>query len=294
MIAAPEFLLAAELIEFADSQVKALCVAKWDSDGDGELSVEEAATVTSLGGVFCNQKTITTFDELQHFIGLTSIDDYAFSQSSIVHVTLPPTVTYIGKHAFSASSIGSSFRVPGTVKEIGDYAFYDCEQLTSVVLEEGVETVGWHTFSGPIATLILPSSLKFMYSMAVNPYVNAAPSAGIFIPKGNLTVVALSSTPAPINDYAFYYVFTEGHLIVPMGTLDAYKSEKAWSHFRDYIEVGDVNRDGRLDITDVTLLIAYIQGREHTEIEARIADVNGDGVLDGEDVSQLCQYLLGS
>ena len=32
-------------IEFADAGVKALCVANWDTSGDGELSEEEAAAV---------------------------------------------------------------------------------------------------------------------------------------------------------------------------------------------------------------------------------------------------------
>ena len=36
------------MITFADPAVKALCVAHWDTDGDGELSYEEAALVTDL------------------------------------------------------------------------------------------------------------------------------------------------------------------------------------------------------------------------------------------------------
>ncbi len=33
----------ADNITFADANVKALCVANWDTDKDGELSMEEAA-----------------------------------------------------------------------------------------------------------------------------------------------------------------------------------------------------------------------------------------------------------
>lgn len=40
--------LLAENITFADAGVKALCVANWDTNEDGELSEEEAAAVTSL------------------------------------------------------------------------------------------------------------------------------------------------------------------------------------------------------------------------------------------------------
>ena len=52
-------------ITFADANVKALCVANWDTNGDGELSYAEAAAVTSLGEVFRNQPSITSFNELQ-------------------------------------------------------------------------------------------------------------------------------------------------------------------------------------------------------------------------------------
>ena len=39
-------------ISFADATVKSLCVANWDTNGDGEISYEEASAVTSLGTVF--------------------------------------------------------------------------------------------------------------------------------------------------------------------------------------------------------------------------------------------------
>jgi len=50
---------------FADANVKAICVANWDTNGDGELSEDEAAAVTDLGTVFQGKTSITSFDELQ-------------------------------------------------------------------------------------------------------------------------------------------------------------------------------------------------------------------------------------
>lgn len=262
--------LQADNITFANAAVKALCVANWDTDKDGELSTDEAAAVTTLGEVFRGNKEIGTFSELKYFTGLTEIGEYAFSESSI----------------------SGELHIPGNVKAIRNYAFYNCKQLTAVVLDEGVETVGWHSFSGPIRTFSLPVSLTFMSSMAIDPYVNADSSAGIFIPEGDLYVYVQSATPAPINGFAFYYVFADAHLVVPHGCAAAYKAEEGWSHFGQYIEVGDVNRDGKLNVADIALLVAYVIGREYTEIEARIADVNGDGAVDADDVTLLCSYIL--
>ena len=89
------------LISFADTNVKDICVSNWDTNGDGELSKEEVAAVTSLGEVFKNNNFITTFNELQHFTGLTNINDYAFNGcSSLTSITIPSSVTSIGKSAF--------------------------------------------------------------------------------------------------------------------------------------------------------------------------------------------------
>ena len=259
----------ADNITFADANVKALCVANWDTNNDGELSTDEAAAVTSFGTVFKGNKSITTFDEMRYFTGVTVIDEYAFSESSI-----GPTLT-----------------IPGTVKTIGNYAFYNCQSLTRIRVEEGVGKVGWHSFSGPIAYLSLPSTLTAMSSMAVDPYVNADPNSGIFIPKGDLWAYSYAKAPAAINGEAFYYVKGEGHLIVPPGTIDAYKAVAGWSHFGQYLELGDVNRDGTLDDADLESIISYVDGTEPEGFYADMADINGDGDVDEKDIQLLRNYL---
>lgn len=276
----------ADDIVFADSAVKALCVSQWDDNADGELSLDEAAAVTTLGTVFKGNKDITTFDELQFFTGLTEINDQAFYQSSIQFVSFPENVTTIGAYAFCQSGICGELRIPGTVKTIGNYAFNGCK-MTSVVLEEGVETTGWHTFSGPVNTMSLPSSLTFMKSMAIDPYVNAYPSSGVFFPEGDLWVFSHSESPAPIDDFAFFYLFGDGHLVVPYGMVEVYKAVEGWSHFRQYIEQGDVNADGFIDPEDVKLLQQVLDGEDVELKNALLADVNGDGVVDTADMDEL-------
>lgn len=282
----------ADNITFADSQVKALCVQNWDSNNDGELSTEEAANVQTLGTVFKGNKNIVSFEELRFFTGLTSINDYAFYQSTIQTVMFPPSVTEIGDQAFRESGISGELHIPGTVKTIYDRAFDGCKGLTAVILEEGVETVGWESFTGPFTILSLPSTLTYMSSMTVNPYENAYPGTGVFVPIGDLYVYVHSATPPAINRYAFYYVFTKGHLIVPFGAKDAYQSAEGWSQFGEYLEYGDVNMDGYVNNRDVISTRAFILGNNPSPFYEQMADVNGDGAINNRDVILLRNYVM--
>lgn len=65
-------------ITFEDINVKLVCLKNWDTNGDGELSYEEAAAVTSIGTLFKENTAIISFKELEYFTSLTAIDDNAF------------------------------------------------------------------------------------------------------------------------------------------------------------------------------------------------------------------------
>ena len=287
------FNASAEIITFADGNVKEVCVQKWDTNGDGELSTDEAAAVKDIGMAFRENKSVTSFDELVYFTGLVEIPDYAFDESSIERLTLPPTVTKIGECAFRGSNLSGELRVPGTVKEISNYAYVNCQKLTGVVLEEGVETVGYYAFSGPIATLSIPSTLAYMGTMVIDPYVNSGGSSGMFLPEGDLWVYAHSSIPAAIHSYAFYYVFAAAHLVVPIDAKDSYKNAKGWKSFEEYFEYGDVNLDGRVDESDLAAIEDFISSGESV-FNPLLSDVNFDGVTDEKDVEYLKNYIESS
>ena len=51
---------------------------------------------------------------------------------------------------------------------------------------------------------------------------------------------------------------------------------------------GDINHDGKVDISDVTKLINMILGSEDPN---NMADVNGDGKVDQSDVTRLIEII---
>ena len=134
-------------IEFADANVKSICVSKWDTNGDGELSEDEAAAVTDLGYVFNYKTNITSFNELQYFTGLTSICNYAFQGcGSLTSVTIPGSVTTIDQYAFYQCSNLTVANIPEGVTSIGNYAYAYCRALTSVTIPTTTTSIGSSSF----------------------------------------------------------------------------------------------------------------------------------------------------
>ena len=54
-------------IRFEDPEVKRICVENWDKDGDGELSMEEAAAVSSIGTIFRASNVVDPSKDLEAF-----------------------------------------------------------------------------------------------------------------------------------------------------------------------------------------------------------------------------------
>lgn len=134
-------------ITFADANVKSLCVANWDTDGDRELSEDEAAAVTDLGMVFKGNEDITSFNELQYFTGLTSISNGAFSGcSNLISVIMPDGIETIGDYAFFSCKGLNSLALPNSVTSIGNYAFEECHSLQTLVIPASVTSIGVSAF----------------------------------------------------------------------------------------------------------------------------------------------------
>ena len=124
------------IIDFADASVKSICVNRWDTDGDGELSESEAAVVTDIGTIF-RKKAITSFNELKYFTGLTTIGSEAFEKCySLTSIVVPQNITTISNQAFKECTSLTAINIPRKVTSIGSRAFESCNSLTKVIVED--------------------------------------------------------------------------------------------------------------------------------------------------------------
>lgn len=78
------------------------------------------------------------------------------SESALLTVTLPSTLTSIGDYAFTGhKNLKMDLKLPDGLTSIGYYAFYGCSGLAEVELPKTVSTIGSGAFSGYANTLIL-------------------------------------------------------------------------------------------------------------------------------------------
>lgn len=191
---------ATDIIEFADDNVKNICVANWDTNGDGELSKEEAAAVTTLidsetsKSVFYQNSTITSFEEFQYFTGLTSIDIYGFRDcTSLKSIKLPSTINSIKNYAFNNCYALSSIILPESLTSLGFCAFNNCRGLGYLYIPKNVSLITGGAIMG----------CNNLISIAVDPanaYFDSRGGCNAIIQKtGNVLVSGCKNTIIP-ND----------------------------------------------------------------------------------------------
>ena len=134
----------ANIIIFDDDIVKKSCVEVFDTDGDGEVSYDEAAAVKYLSHVslrFVDE--FLTFDEFQYFINVKSIPDNFFNGGKYLKsIAFPEGLETIGESAFSGCTSLKEVEFPERLETIGERAFSGCTSLAEVELPEGLESIG--------------------------------------------------------------------------------------------------------------------------------------------------------
>lgn len=221
------------IINFEDDAVKAICVSNWgNANGgstgvagvDGELTMEQAAKVSSIGTVFQSNTTIVTLD-LRHFTGVISMtQQFAISCTSLTTVYFPPNVkTSNGNDArFFAGSTALRHVVFGSsLERLKKYAFQintTNSQYITVVIGDAVngsqlKSINSYNTLFNVANLILYSNIPPYWHSNDSTFAKETGSRG--------------STTLP----------TRTKIYVPDESVDAYKNSGSdmWGNFASRI-----------------------------------------------------------
>jgi len=117
------------------------------------------ASIVSIGS--CTDKHII-IPEFIEGKTVTGVDDGAFANADgVVSITLPHTVSHIGKKAFAWARKLEFVRASGVI-DIGDKAFMGCESLIDITLGSKIRRIGRKVFAYCIelSSAELPSGIS--------------------------------------------------------------------------------------------------------------------------------------
>lgn len=171
--------------------------------------------------------------------GITEVPRNAFLDcEALTSVTLPSTVTAIGRAAFRNTAL-TSVTLPASVDSIADYAFF-LTPLESIEFPAGVKYIGHKAFEGGRFTSVtLPEGIK---TIGAGAFTTGDASSGSGVMEPIMKDIYL-----PVADPA---QITAGYIVlgwnfdkklvtvhVPVGSEEAYQAAEIW---QDYTIVGDI------------------------------------------------------
>lgn len=136
--------------------------------------------------------------------------------------SIPEDVTQIGQNSFSASKI-TNVIIPNNVTRIGEYAFMNCTELTSITLGSRVEVLEQAAlYRCGCTELVFPASLRTIGTSAVSmPTCKTYDFSQCVENIPSVSADAFGTEP---------YNFT---IIVPKGKLGDWKAFSNWANFAE-------------------------------------------------------------
>jgi hypothetical protein len=220
----------------------------------------------------------------------------ACSAAATGEITIPNSITSIGKDLFSMCSGITAVNIPNTVTSIGAGAFYYCSSLTGITIPDGITTIEESTFyyCSALKNVNIPNSVTTINMYAFR-YCTALEN--INLPNGLTTIgesafgfcdalktitlpysltkidteafwkcTALTSitceaaTPPACKSYAFEWVPKSIPVYVPKESIDAYSEAENWKKFTDFrpIQAAEADVTGiKVELGEYSAVISW-------------------------------------
>ena len=109
-----------------------------------------------------------------------------------------------------------------------------------------------------------------------------------------LTFQQVDGTKQSVDLQSLVITFSDGQLLATNENGDQSFALRnlAKMYFSTSSIIGDVNRDGYVNISDVTCIINYILNGDGSNIDLEAAELNGDGTINISDATKLINMIL--
>ena len=148
-----------DIIQFSDPIAKYACVDKFDTNGDGEVSYAEASAATTLSGLFTDWNTVTSFEEIKFFTGVTSTANVFNGLTQLDSITIPTQITTLG--TFKNCTALKKVVLPPALSSLPNQCFSGCTALVDIAFPEGLTAISGFCFQNcsALETVVLPSTV---------------------------------------------------------------------------------------------------------------------------------------
>jgi hypothetical protein len=163
--------------------------------------------ITADNFSFCD--SLTSINVAADNAGYSSTDGVLFNKNKTALILYPR-----GRRQ-------GAYTIPNGVAVIGDRAFQDCDNLTSVTIPNGITSIGKEAFydCDGLTSVTIPNSVTSIDKEAFES-CNRLTSVTVQNPK-----------PPELGESVFMFIDNDAYLYVPKGSIDAYRAAGGWKYF---------------------------------------------------------------
>lgn len=240
--------------------------------------------------------SVTTIDD-SAFYGCSNVSEFIVDSDNPSFTSEDGVLFDKDKETFlhCPAKKSGTYIVPNGIKSIGNYAFSNCKNLTSIIIPDGITKIGYSAFSEctSLTSITIPKSVtsigNYVFS---NNSLNSLTDIYYEGTEDEWNQISIESSISP--DITIHYnsepitTTTTVTTSSPSTTTTTTTTKPVYDNI-----YGDINLDGVVDLTDAIMLNKQLAGVIiFTSAQQKNADCYRDGSIDDKDTTALMQFVI--
>ena len=240
--------------------------------------------------------SVTTIDD-SAFYGCSNVSEFIVDSDNPSFTSEDGVLFDKDKETFlhCPAKKSGTYIVPNGIKSIGNYAFSNCKNLTSIIIPDGITKIGYSAFSEctSLTSITIPKSVTSIEDCVVSSdRLNGLTDIYYEGTEDEWNQISIESSISP--DITIHYnsepitTTTTVTTSSPSTTTTTTTTKPVYDNI-----YGDINLDGVVDLTDAIMLNKQLAGVIiFTSAQQKNADCYRDGSIDDKDTTALMQFVI--